>query len=156
MEDKITIPKIKPDFHTPTKKIKQETSTQDGSEVKNEFLPQRIQVKEDENLKKNSSDALADQMFSEAQDLLMNSPWITTLHSSIDKESSLTTEPIVQDVSSAKKVKTEIVPEKETKNLTWLHLPPCQDTNIDNITDLHFTTDELPTDISAIHNFSQS
>ena len=76
--------------------------------------------------------------------------------SSIDKESSLTTEAIFQDVSSAKKVKTEIVPAKEIKNLNWLHLPPFQDTNIDNITDLQFTADELPSDISAIHNFSQS
>eukprot|EP00092_Neocalanus_flemingeri_P013650 GFUD01014723.1.p1 GENE.GFUD01014723.1~~GFUD01014723.1.p1 ORF type:complete len:596 (+),score=126.01 GFUD01014723.1:60-1847(+) len=155
LEEESFIQKLEDNFPIPTKKIKKEDFGYDESEIKHEFTPQNFEMKEKETTKKDLSEALADQMFLEAQDLLMNSPWITTIDPSIDKELSLNTETVNQDVGGAKIIKTENVLNTTTRNMDWLTLPSLNVPNIDSITDLQFTKDELPTDISAIHNFSR-
>ena len=87
-------------------------------------------------------------MFLEAQELLMDSPWITN----IDENST-----DIKNDSDEIKVKRE----NQTKHNSFKNHPvtlpsyAAYNTAVDNITDIQFIRDELASDIIAIDNISR-
>ena len=82
-------------------------------------------------------------MFLEAQDLLLNSPWITNIEIQGGEKEKHT------DTKCEFKVKEEtqeIYPSPYDK----------YDTDVDSITDIHFTSDDLAGDINDIQSVSKT
>jgi len=75
---------------------------------------------------------LANDMFIEAQELIKNSPWLTNL--------------------TGGEVTPKNAPEENEQNMPWLQSANKYD-DVDSITDLHFTSDDLNSDVNAIHPF---
>jgi len=90
------------------------------------------------------STELADQMFEEAQELLVNSPWITNISvmNEIDSFASRTEQ-------NARK-SPEDKPYFSDQNFNL----EKESRDIDKITDLHFSTEELESDVNAIQSGS--
>ena len=84
--------------------------------------------------KQGNSEELADQMFIEAQDLLLNSPWIANIEMGGEKEKHM-------DKECEFKVK------KETKEI-YPNPYDKYDNDVDNITDIHFTSEDLVSDMN--------
>merc|ERR1711915_499837 len=99
------------------------------------------------------STELADQMFEEAQELLVNSPWITNI--SVMNE--------IDPFPSRTEQHTRKLPEERNARKSPEDKPYFSDQNfnlekesrdIDKITALHFSTEELESDVNAIQSGS--
>merc|ERR1719483_1112628 len=112
--------------------IKKEDKSDSKSYIKEEFSEVPFPKKESTT---DLSAALADQMFSEAQDLLINSPWITN---------------IIPNIHHEDKIQSQMVEDDLLKSPAYTKY----NVDVDSITDLQFTSEELPTDIEVIHKFS--
>ena len=108
------------------------------------------------------STELADQMFEEAQELLVNSPWITNISvmNEIDSFASRTEQHARKSPEEPNARKS---PEERNARKSPEDKPYFSDQNfnlekesrdIDKITDLHFSTEELESDVNAIQNGS--
>ena len=119
-------------------KIKDEIKMEDSkNDIKNEYYSSKFKdfhEKESESPKNILSAELADQMFLEAQDLLLNSAWITNINISAEKEAL-----------------TEKEEEREgsTPNQITVPLFNKYNTDVDTITDIQFTSDDLASDIDT-------
>jgi len=103
-----------------------------------------LPVKTQESIDPNPED-LADQLFSEAQDLLSNSPWILAIDPNMKQKS---VPGVGTPEEEEKRNKTETLIDKIKSE------PDC--TNLDTITDIQFTSEELTSDISDIINCTHS
>ena len=122
-------------------KIKDEIKIENSkNDIKNEYYSSKLKDFPEKETPKNILSAeLADQMFLEAQDLLLNSAWITNINISAEKEAL-----------------TEKEEEREgsTPNQITVPLFNKYNTDVDTITDIQFTSDDLASDIDTEQSVS--
>jgi len=117
--------------------IKKEDISDSKANIKKELSSSNIkelQLPRNES-KTDFSEALADQMFSEAQDLMINSPWITN---------------IIPNNNFEEKKESEMTEDDPLKFQAYTKY----NVDVDSITDLQFTSEELPKDIEVINKFA--